>query len=47
MAAFNVTPVDLTSFGYPQSVPFNDPLGPAFLAKTYTGTILTRVHSIL
>ncbi len=47
MAAFNVTQVDLTSFGYPQNVTFNDPLAPAFLAKTYTGTNLAQVQSTL
>lgn len=47
MAAFNVSQVDLTSFGYPEKVSFNDPMAPLFQAKAYTGTDLGQVHDVL
>ena len=33
MAAFNVSQVDLTSYGYPENTSFIDPMTPAFRAK--------------
>jgi bilirubin oxidase len=37
MAAFNVSKVDLTAFGYPETVTFGDPMTPQFRAKPYSG----------
>lgn len=37
MAAFNVTKVDLTDWGYPESVDFGDPMSKLFSAKPYAG----------
>ncbi|CAG8978392.1 hypothetical protein HYALB_00009978 [Hymenoscyphus albidus] len=47
MAAFNVTDVDLSSYGYPDKVSFNDPMAPLFRAKAYTGTDLNQVKNVL
>lgn len=38
MAAFNVSKVDLTTFGYPEKYNFGDPMEPLFRAKAYSGT---------
>lgn len=47
MAAFNVSQVDLSTFGYPEKVSFNDPMAPLFRAKTYTGTDLGQIQNVL
>lgn len=47
MAAFNVTQVDLSSFGYPETVSFNDPMAPVFRAKPYSGTSLDQVQNVM
>ncbi|KAI0997816.1 Bilirubin oxidase [Podosphaera aphanis] len=33
MAAFNVSQIDLSSFGYPDNITFTDPMSPDYLAK--------------
>lgn len=47
MAAFNVSDVDLTEWGYPDKVSFMDPMSSLFRAKTYTGTDLGQVRDVL
>ncbi|XMA14428.1 hypothetical protein WAI453_007219 [Rhynchosporium graminicola] len=47
MAAFNVTQVDLSSLGYPETISFNDPMAPLFRAKPYSGTDLNQIRDFL
>jgi bilirubin oxidase len=47
MAAFNVSDVDLTALGYPETTSFGDPMAPVFRAKPYTGTDLYQVKNVL
>lgn len=47
MAAFNVSQVDLSSFGYPEKVSFNDPMASLFRAKSYSSTDIGQVHDVL
>lgn len=47
MAAFNVTDVDLSNAGYPDKVSFSDPMAPLFRSKSYSGTDLGQVQSVL
>jgi bilirubin oxidase len=48
MAAFNVSKVDLTTFGYPDTINFIDPMTPLFRAKPVTGpTDLGQIQSVL
>jgi len=47
MAAFNVSQVDLSTFGYPEKVSFNDPMAPLFRAKSYSGTDMGQIHDVL
>lgn len=53
MAAFNVTDVDLTEFGYPDNQTFTDPMAAVWRARNYTGPIgtfssdLTQVKNVL
>ncbi|KAH6671344.1 oxidase cueO precursor [Halenospora varia] len=47
MAAFNVSQVDLSTFGYPEKVSFNDPMAPLFRAKSFSGTDLNQVRDVL
>ena len=47
MAAFNVTDVDLTDYGYPETTKFSDPMAPLFLSKKYTGTDMGQIRDVL
>ncbi|EHL02070.1 putative Bilirubin oxidase [Glarea lozoyensis 74030] len=48
MAAFNVSKVDLTTFGYPDTINFIDPMAPLFRAKPITGpTDLGQIQNVL
>ena len=47
MAAFNVTDVDLTDYGYPETTKFSDPMSPLFAAKKYTGSEIGQIHDVL
>lgn len=48
MAAFNVSDVDLTAYGYPETVKFMDPMADLFRAKSYPGsTDLNQVKDVL
>ncbi|RDW64720.1 cupredoxin [Coleophoma cylindrospora] len=48
MAAFNVSKVDLTTFGYPEAYNFEDPMLPLFRAKKQNGaTDLNQIHDVL
>jgi bilirubin oxidase len=48
MAAFNVSKVDLTTFGYPDTINFIDPMAPLFRAKPITGpTDLGQIQSVV
>jgi len=47
MAAFNVTEVDLSTFGYPQTVSFNDPMEPLFRAKSYSGSDMSAIQDVM
>lgn len=47
MAAFNVSQIDLSTYGYPQKISFNDPMSSLFRSKTYTGTDLSQVKDVL
>src|SRR4051794_16940033 len=47
MAAFNVTKIDLTDFGYPERVDFSDPLSILFSAKPYSGTNINEIQDVL
>ena len=38
MAAFNVSNIDLTDYGYPEDISFVDPMSSTFRAKPYSGT---------
>jgi hypothetical protein len=38
MAAFNVSDVDLSSFGYPDNATFTDPMAEIWRSKPITGT---------
>lgn len=48
MAAMNITKADLSSYGYPESVDFGDPLLDIFAAKPYPGsTNYNQVRDVL
>lgn len=47
MAAFNVSEVDLSTFGYPQTVSFNDPMEPLFRAKSYSGSDMSAIQDVM
>jgi bilirubin oxidase len=47
MAAFNVSQVDLSTFGYPEKVSFNDPMASLFRAKSYSSTDIGQIHDVL
>lgn len=48
MAAFNVTDVDLSSFGYPDNATFTDPMAAIWRAKPVTGpTDLQQIESTI
>jgi hypothetical protein len=47
MAAFNVSQIDLSTYGYPEKISFNDPMSSLFRSKTYTGTDLSQVKDVL
>jgi len=47
MAAFNVSDVDLTDYGYPETTKFGDPMAPLFRSKKYTGTDIQSVQDVL
>ncbi|KAK0119247.1 hypothetical protein ONS95_008098 [Cadophora gregata] len=47
MAAFNVSQVDLSTYGYPEKVSFNDPMAPLFRAKAYSGTDMAAVQDVM
>lgn len=47
MAAFNVSKIELSAWGYPESVDFGDPMSALFSAKAYTATDLNQIKYIL
>jgi len=47
MAAFNVSEIDLTAYGYPPTVSFIDPMTPQFQAATWTGTDLDQIKNVV
>jgi bilirubin oxidase len=47
MAAFNVSQVDLSTYGYPEKISFNDPMSSLFRSKTYSGTDLSQIKDVL
>lgn len=47
MAAFNVSDIDLTDWGYPDKTSFIDPMMSLFRAKPYTGTDLGQIKDVL
>jgi len=47
MAAFNVSDIDLTEYGYPEATKFSDPMAPLFTSKKYTGTDMGQIQNVL
>lgn len=47
MAAFNVTKVDLSELGYPETVDFGDPMSELFSAKPFAGTNINQVSDVM
>ena len=47
MDAFNISDVDLTSYGYPENTKFGDPMMQLFRSKPYSGTDLNQIRDVL